>query len=235
MPGDLFSRLVPNKEHRPFYQQLRDDRDLGHHRPASDLDEENLAHNFHDDDLDHGLGDSRISTRSPVESARDARARAPLRDEHHPEARWLLNEDDGDNDVPASLLVEDPSEGDSKGKAPASSPPHTRRPGSHGQPNRRRIQTQWETAQAHQRLHPDDEHGPVPGHGYAGLPTRKPGFAASPKDKAMFRWANVSNLDVFIRDVYDYYLGAGLWCIVLERILHLLYVSGNDRFAKHRC
>lgn len=38
----------------------------------------------------------------------------------------------------------------------------------------------------------------------------------------MFRWANVSNLDVFIRDVYDYYLGAGIWCILLERLLHLL-------------
>ncbi|KAI1735167.1 autophagy protein Apg9 [Xylaria scruposa] len=224
MPGDLFSRLVPTKEHRPFYQQLRDDPDIDHHRAASDLDEENLAHDFRDDDLDHGLEDSRISTRSPVETARDTRARVPSMNSQRPESRWLLNEDDGDNDVPASLLVEGPSGDGSKGKAPVSSPQHARRPGSHGQPNRRRIQAQWETAQAHQRLHQDDEHIPMPGQDYAGLPARRPGFAASPKDKAMFRWANVSNLDVFIRDVYDYYLGAGLWCIVLDRILHLLKV-----------
>ncbi|KAI0542427.1 autophagy protein Apg9 [Xylaria digitata] len=230
MPSDLFSRLAPNKDHRSFYHQLRDDPDP-ENRAASDLDEENLAHHFHNDDLDHaerlGLDDSRVSTRSPVESARGTRDGFPSRDGRHPESRWLLNDDDGDNDVPASLLVEGPSGGHSKPKASTSSPRQPRRPGSSsGQPNRRRIQAQWETAQAHQRLHQDDEYGPIPGHrNNAGLPTTRPGFAASPKDKAMFRWANVSNLDVFIRDVYDYYLGAGLWCIVLDRILHLFKVA----------
>ncbi|KAJ2989666.1 hypothetical protein NUW58_g3352 [Xylaria curta] len=109
MPGDLFSRLVPNKEHRPFYQPLRDDADV-EHRAVSDLDEENLAHTFHDDDLAHGLDDSRISSKSPDESAGEARGRVPKTGQH-PESRWLLNDDDGDNDVPASLLVEgrDPS------------------------------------------------------------------------------------------------------------------------------
>ncbi|KAI1349262.1 autophagy protein Apg9 [Xylaria sp. FL0043] len=230
MPRDLFSRLVPNKEQRSFYHQLRDDPDHDS-RAASDLDEENLAHHFHNDDLDHaerlGLDDSHVSARSPVEPARTTRDGAPMRDGQNPESRWLLNEDDGDNDVPASLLVEGPSEGHPMPKASASSPRQSRRPGgSGGQPNRRRIQAQWETAQAHQRLHQDDEYGPIPGHSnHTGLPVRGPGFTASPKDKAMFRWANVSNLDVFIRDVYDYYLGAGLWCIVLDRILHLLKVA----------
>ncbi|KAJ8106275.1 hypothetical protein ONZ43_g7121 [Nemania bipapillata] len=227
MPRDLFSRIVPNKDQRSFYRQLHDDPDI-ENRAASDLDEENLAHDFHNDDLDHAehlnLDDSRISTRSPVNSARGTRAGSPSRrDEQHPESRWLLNEDDGDNDVPASLLVEGPSGASSSRHAPASSPRQARRPGSGSQANRRRIQAQWETAQAHQRLHQDDEYGPIPRQIYAGLPTRRPGLAASPKDKAMFRWANVSNLDVFIRDVYDYYLGAGLWCIVLDRILHLLF------------
>ncbi|KAJ8122125.1 hypothetical protein O1611_g9922 [Lasiodiplodia mahajangana] len=213
MSRDLFSRLVPNKDRPSFYQQLRDDPDI-ENRAASDLDEENLAHNFQNDDLDHaehlGLDDSRISTRSPVDSARGARRGSPPRVSQHPESRWLLNEDDGDNDVPASLLVEGPSGESSKGKAPVSSPRQARRPGTGngGQTNRRRIQAQWETAQAHQRLHQDDEYGSIPRHNYGGLPTRRPGFTASPKDKAMFRWANVSNLDVFIRDVYDYYLGA---------------------------
>lgn len=40
--------------------------------------------------------------------------------------------------------------------------------------------------------------------------------------KAEWRWANVSNLDNFIRDVYDYYHGYGIWAILLERFLHLL-------------
>lgn len=227
MPRDLFSRLVPNKDDRPFYQQLRDDHTL-EDRAASDLDEENLAHNFQNDDLDHAerlsLEDSRLSTRSPVESAGRPRGGAPLNGGPHSESRWLLNDDDGDNDVPASLLVEGPEEGASKHAPLPSSPRHTRRPGSSGRPNRRRIQAQWEAAQAQQRLHPDDAYDSTTGHNRTSLPTKRPGFAASPKDKAMFRWANVSNLDVFIRDVYDYYLGAGLWCIVLDRALHLLYV-----------
>jgi autophagy-related protein 9 len=161
------------------------------------------------------------------------RSAAHRKSEQHPESRWLLNEDDADNDVPASLLVEGTSTGagagSSKGKAPASSPHQARRPGSAGQPNRRRIQAQWETAQAHQRLHPDDGYGPVPSRNHSGMPRRRPGLAASPKDKAMFRWANVLNLDVFIRDVYEYYLGAGLWCIMLDRLLHLLYVPPSRR------
>ncbi|KAI1181019.1 autophagy protein Apg9 [Nemania sp. FL0916] len=232
MPRDLFSRLVPNKD-RPLYERLQDDaafraQPSGAFRDR-DLDEENLAHDFHDGDLDHaqhlGLDASRVSTRSPVESARSARGGSPLRDDHHHGTRWLLNEDDGDNDVPASLLVEGPGEGSSNPKPPISSPRQTHRPGSSRQPNRRRIQAQWEAAQVHQRLHPDDDDGPAPGRPFAGIPTRRPGLAASPKDKAMFRWANVSNLDGFIRDVYDYYLGAGLWCIVLDRILHLLKIA----------
>ncbi|KAI0198645.1 autophagy protein Apg9 [Astrocystis sublimbata] len=225
MPSDLFSRLVPNKDQRPFYRQLQDDRHLDpdSNSPPSDLDEENLAHNFHDDDLPHGLDDSQISTRSPVLSSRAA---VPARNRQRSEPPWDLNEDDGDNDVPASLLVEEPSGASPKGKGRASSPQHTRRPASRGQPNRRRIQAQWEAAQTQQRLHQDDGYGygPMPGQNHAGLPNRRPGLVASPKDKAMFRWANVSNLDVFIRDVYDYYLGAGMWCIMLERALHLIKV-----------
>ncbi|KAJ3575490.1 hypothetical protein NPX13_g4013 [Xylaria arbuscula] len=231
MPRDLFSRLVPNKDSQSFYRQLRDDPDLDN-RAASDLDEENLAHNFHNDDLDHaetlGLDDSRISTRSPIEQTKGRRDGVPLRDGQDPESRWLLHDDDGDNDVPASLLVEGPGEGPSGAQATVPSPPRPRRSGgSGGQPNRRRIEAQWETAQAHQRLHQDDEYGPAHRRGArTGLPNSKsPGFIASPKEKAMFRWANVSNLDTFIRDVYDYYLGAGMWCIILERILHLLKVA----------
>ncbi|KAI1438154.1 autophagy protein Apg9 [Xylaria sp. CBS 124048] len=226
MPHELFSRLVRNKERPSYYGPIQDDRRLDS-RAASDLDEENLTHRFHDDDLDQAerlvLDGSRISAGSPVESARNTHGNPP-RTGHNPESHWLLN-DDGDNDVPPSLLVESPISGDSKGKAPASSPSQARRPGSAERSNRRRIATQWETAQAHQRLHPDDEYGPISGHDRAGSYLKRPGLTASPEDKAMFRWANVSNLDGFIRDVYDYYLGAGLWCIVLDRVLHLLKVA----------
>jgi autophagy-related protein 9 len=47
-------------------------------------------------------------------------------------------------------------------------------------------------------------------------------LAGSPKEKATWRWINVTNIDNFINDVYDYYTGAGIWCILLARVLDLL-------------
>lgn len=225
MPPNIFSRLVPSGDNRP-YDRLGDDPDGDiESRAGLDLDEENLAHNFRDDELDDdgglGLDDSHLSTpRSPVATPSDARhgtMRNPKRDTR---PRWLTHDDDGDNDVPASLLVEGPDPATTKPNPHRTGPHRARNPAKH--PSNRRIQAQWETAQAHQRLHQDDEYGPSPGQRQTNTSTRKPGFTGSPKDKAMFRWANVSNLDVFIRDVYDYFLGAGIWCILLERVLHLL-------------
>lgn len=43
----------------------------------------------------------------------------------------------------------------------------------------------------------------------------------SPKERALWKWANVENLDVFLQDVYKYYLGNGYSCIVLEKLLNI--------------
>ena len=40
----------------------------------------------------------------------------------------------------------------------------------------------------------------------------------------MWLWANVENLDNFLKDVYTYFLGNGMWSILLNRALSLLYV-----------
>lgn len=223
MPPNLFSRLVQPDDNR--YDPLRDDGDI-ESRAGLDVDEENLAHHFRDVDLEQaeglGLEDSRISTRSPVATTSAAPHGATRMGRQDARARWLMPEDEGDNDVPASLLVEGPDAATTKPNAHRSSPQHARNAGRHASSNNRRIQAQWETAQAQQRLHQDDGYGPTPGRHQPGAPAKRTGFGGSPKDKAMFRWANVSNLDVFIGDVYDYYLGAGIWCILLERFLHLL-------------
>lgn len=43
----------------------------------------------------------------------------------------------------------------------------------------------------------------------------------SRKEKALWKWANVDNLDVFLQDIYNYYLGNGFTCIVLEKVLNI--------------
>ncbi|KAI1338078.1 autophagy protein Apg9 [Xylariaceae sp. FL0016] len=229
MPPRLFSRLVPNSNDRSYYDQLPHDQEDIESRAGLDLDEENLAHDFHEDDIEHatgldlGLADSRNSTRSPSAATRQSRPRSAPR-ARHPESTWLSPDDDVDNDVPASLLVEGPTTGRGDSKSQRSVPHTAQQPATTG-PSNRKIQAQWETAQARQRLHQDEEYTSLPAGRQIGLPLKRLGYTGTPKDKAMFRWANVSNLDVFIRDVYDYYLGAGIWCIFLERVLHLFKVA----------
>jgi autophagy-related protein 9 len=226
MAGNLFARLVPGKDDRPLYEQLDDDQDVDiENRAGLALDEENLAHHFHDDDIHSTTGlaidDSRVSVGSVAASVRQARRSAPRRPRHDPGSRWLVADDEGDNEVPASLLVEPGTT--AAGNAQNLGSP-SRSPVIPG-PSTRRTQAQWETAQAQQRLHPDDDYGPASDAARNETPARRLGLNSNPGEKAMFRWANVSNLDAFTNEVYDYYLGAGLWCILLERFLHLMYVS----------
>ncbi|KIS67278.1 uncharacterized protein UMAG_04380 [Mycosarcoma maydis] len=47
----------------------------------------------------------------------------------------------------------------------------------------------------------------------------------SAKQKALWMWANVDNLDAFLQEVYAYYVGRGAICIALSRSLNLLTVA----------
>ena len=44
----------------------------------------------------------------------------------------------------------------------------------------------------------------------------------SRRERALWRWINVVDLDGFLTEVYIYYIGNGIWCIALERLLNLL-------------
>lgn len=44
----------------------------------------------------------------------------------------------------------------------------------------------------------------------------------SPKERALWKWANVDNLDLFLQDAYNYYLGNGFHCIILQKVLNIL-------------
>ncbi|ODV58762.1 autophagy protein ATG9, partial [Ascoidea rubescens DSM 1968] len=43
-----------------------------------------------------------------------------------------------------------------------------------------------------------------------------------PKERAQWLWANIENLDVFLQDVYIYYLGNGFYSIILSKLIDLL-------------
>ena len=225
MTSNVFSKLIPTAHGgRSFYEDLRHHQQEDPEDRAGLLDEDNLNHDFHDYDLDHaeGLGveDSRATlggVRSPA-----ARGRTRPGGRRHRDARptWAPHEDDGDNEVPASLLLEC-HDGDTE----AAPGPSSR--GGRGQPTAAipgssAARGQWDTAQAQQRLHNDEDFGPprptggLPNSLFAGM------VSGNAKKKAEWRWANVSNLDIFVKYVYDYYLGNGMWCIIVERGLHLV-------------
>lgn len=227
MATNLFSRLVPGKDDGPYYDRLHDDQDVDiENRAGLALDEENLTHNFHDDDIhdanDLALEDSRVSTNSTAPPARHNPTTPGRRRKPPAPTGWLSPEDEGDNEVPESLLVEHNETSAAAGANPRRTGTRSSRPPAAPGPSR--TQAQWETTQARQRLHPDEVYGLPLYEAPSAIPARRVGLNANPKDKAMFRWANVSNLDNFMGEVYEYYLGAGMWCILLDRLLHLVKV-----------
>jgi autophagy-related protein 9 len=237
MPSNLISRLLPNPAGRSIYDDLRahdeaSESDLEEHAGLA-LDEENLR--FHDDDLGNADAfngeDSRITTGSTAFLAGQQRNVPKGQGDGSrvkPQGRrsnWIaqsprLLEEEGDDDVPASLLIE----GDDVAGPTSPAKPRIRQgaarkrePAIPGQSNRE-TRAHWEAAQAQQRLHQDDDNplaGPPPVRHNIGP------FSGGPRERAMWRWINITNLDNFMREVYDYYTGSGLWCITLERALTL--------------
>jgi autophagy-related protein 9 len=44
------------------------------------------------------------------------------------------------------------------------------------------------------------------------------------KERALWMWANITNLDIFLNDVYEYYIGNGWHCIALSKTCDLLII-----------
>lgn len=224
MSSNIFSRLAPGT--RSFYEELRardDDEDVEQQAGATNLDEENLRHNFNEFDTE-GLtaADSRITIDSAAYPAKDNRilhGAGPSRGRQGPSHHWPVD-DEADNDVPASLLMEvneaEPLKPIATQHARQSRPRHQ----AGARPSSARSRAQWEAATLQQRLHDDDINAPIPSSQPRSLLMGT--SSGGPKQKAMWRWVNTSNLDSFMRDVYDYYEGGGLWCILCTNALWLL-------------
>jgi autophagy-related protein 9 len=221
MASRAFSNLLVSGRGRSFYEELRAkysnvDPEAG----VGLLDEENLSHQFQDYDLEHaeGLGVDDSHTTHGSAAHKTGRVHAGRRDT---KARWLAQEEDADNDVPASLLVEN-HEVETSGKTnPTPSALQHPRAAAVSGPSTGTSGMRWEEAQTEPRLHHEDTFDALRRN--YGTNTFTAGvIGGNSKQKAEWRWANVSNLDIFIKDVYDYYQGCGIRCILLERFLHLL-------------
>ncbi|KAI9147887.1 Autophagy-like protein [Paramyrothecium foliicola] len=224
MPPRIFGSLSSPRGTRSFYEDLRNrdgERDV-EEEAGLNVDEENFRHNFNDLDAE-GLttADSRITVDSApyVAKSRPAQPSRP-RTLRKPSTRWEVQEDELDNDVPASLLVE-PNDVNPQVPTPAPILPRQSHvsPQSPAGPSGARSRTQWETATNQQRLYNtnlDDHASGRPRSIMSGV------RSSSPRENAMWRWVNTANLDSFMRDVYDYFEGGGIWCILCANALWLL-------------
>jgi autophagy-related protein 9 len=89
-----------------------------------------------------------------------------------------------------------------------------------------RAEAQWRAMQEQQNLHANRLSRP------AGVNTRRSTTQVAvlssakpqvdPRADAMWLYTNASNLDAFLREVYRYYVGHGVWSILLSRALNSL-------------
>ncbi|KAG6003843.1 autophagy protein atg9 [Claviceps maximensis] len=131
--------------------------------------------------------------------------------------RWSVGEEDIENDVPASLLVEasDPMPALSDPSYPTRDHSSKRR-----ERPQRQARAQWQSATIPNPAESNYQQGSGGlAHPRSFAQTSVPG---GHREKALWRWVNISNLDSFMRDVYDYYEGGGLLCILCSNALWLL-------------
>ncbi|KAJ5631241.1 Autophagy-related protein 9 [Penicillium longicatenatum] len=250
MSSNILSRFLPPTDSPSVYEAIRE-----HDAESDSSDVEERAgmgpmgdqENYSDGELEDALADARDSELSsptaallgrpspktnPRGSPSVSRRRKPSR------PRWMTQAspqgyelDDRDEDVPQSLLVEGHDDEDLKSRLPP--PPQmmpsrsrtpSPRPSPHPAPPRR-----WETSHNRQPSDTDNRHPWTRWFYGQHLSLAN----VDPKKKAMWRWANVEDLDNFLKDVYIYFLGNGFWSILLSRALNLLtfaFVVGFSTF-----
>lgn len=227
MASNILSRLLPPPFGAPsIYETMREHDQSSEYdieeRAGIALNEENLGVAFRDSEVDEALTDANAShlhtskLLKPKEKSRSAPRRVtPKQRRPSLSPKMADGEDDLDDEVPMSLLIEGDEDLAGAGERRQSGEILPPVPG----PQSRGTRAQWQATQDQQRLH--HEMGP-------GNPTQRIiGRAArlnivDAKEKAMWRWANVENLDNFLREVYDYYIGNGIWCMLLHKLLNLL-------------
>jgi autophagy-related protein 9 len=244
MTSNLLSRFLPPAGSASIYEAIRQDDEASdasdvEERAGMALDEENLRLSLHDYDVEDAMAhpaDSQVTTQSTAlltqRRSRKSTGSRFLRTGANAgrsitRPRWMqpspqvLEADENDDDVPATLLEEGGDDEDFQ-KPLAPPPHHTGGPGfAEPGPSSRALQDQWDAVKARQPLHTRTSRSTsarrrMPGGTLPNLAT------VSLKDKALWRWTNVENLDNFLKDVYVYFLGNGIWCIMLSRALNIL-------------
>lgn len=236
MASNILSRLLPSaSDERSIYdgdrgQRRRSETAESEQHLGLDIDEENLGERFQDQDLEHLLADAAASHITTESTAFLPQSKERMTQGQHKESKarseWLRSAPprgghlDDDDDVPESLLLEGVND------PPASARLNDRRAPTDGLPPpvpgppSRRIKAQWEATRTQQRLHVDGQN--AAGGTRSNFFGKTGQLSTDPKERAMWMWVNVQDLDAFLVQVYEYFVGHGIWSILLHKALTLL-------------
>lgn len=221
-----------------FYKDLRsrdEERPDREDRTMRDLDEANLAHEFNDTNADEihdaesliSVGNT-TTRRGLKNSTPDGQRQQKM---NRRPTSWAVDEEDLDDDVPASLLVENNAMEPRQhlnSLATTADGGVVETPGAATSPGAHRAH--WDAARRQQRLYGDDAKiGMQP---QSVMETARLGGR---RERALWRWVNTASLDSFMRDVYDYFEGGGIWCILCSNALWLLYGVSAVLDTMYRC
>ena len=232
MASNILSRFLPPALGTPsVYEMLRQheessDQSDPEERAGTAIDEENLGGRFQDHELEEGLFDaaaaSQVTEATPAKSramSQEPSRRVGQRSKRLQKSQRRDEVDEVDDEVPQSLLIE----GDTQTHPlPIDKFHNETTPPPVAGPTTTETRARWQATREQQRLH-QDMNSVRPQRRNAAR-QGQPLAILDPKEMAMWRWANIENLDNFLKDVYDYFLGNGIWCILLSRALNLLWV-----------
>ncbi|EFY99555.2 ATG9 domain protein [Metarhizium robertsii] len=220
MASNIFHRdETPSRHDRPIQSEAgasSHSGEVANLRESHRLVEENLDHNFNYIDAETPATARRHAALDTSNNI--AGGGSTQFSKFASTSRWPYHDEDVENDVPASLLVES-NEQEPKRTLQSTHTHHDTTP-LHAGKFDRQPKAQWQATTVHQHMHPNSQQSDIsiqqPRSLMNGL---APGGR---REKALWRWVNISNLDSFMRDVYDYYEGGGLLCILCSNALWLL-------------
>jgi autophagy-related protein 9 len=254
MASNVLSRLLPQTGQSVYETIRQHDNDSD----ASDVEERaglvydddvNLGNRFSDRELEEAMADAtREGSSSPSDTfltpqiaqrgERSASSGPRMRKPNNPRFMRSVTprpefveddlDDDHDDDVPASLLMEGQHDDE---YLRTRLPPPPSHHFSDPQPSRsarspRREHIRWDNTREQRPSHDLPRRNQLRSLWSAGHPNMA---LVNPKEKAMWMWANVENLDNFLKEVYTYFLGNGIWSILLNRLLSILCVHVHLR------
>lgn len=236
LSSNILSHVLPSRSTgRSIYEELRtqdnDNESDVETQAGLAIDEENFR--FHDNNhnypeiskcqLSHSSSNRPGCSSKPYASS-SAVSTSSGKDQMSA-SKWMsqsprLLADDGDDDVPASLLVEG-NDMTMFGVSNMGQTNHAMLPKIPVLKNDLSMRTPRKWSASELRTSPQkprfESHRRTTSH------RRDFGLSfGNAREKALWRWINVTNLDKFISEVYSYYIGAGMWCILLEGVLNLM-------------